>query len=123
MLALELTGNAKEGIGGYNRPHDFPVTKVVTETHCVKIVNIWSFSGLYFPAFGLNAKRYGLFLRIESECGKMRTRITPNTKNFHAVTTSKKEIKLVSFTECVRVIQRVFLFLQRFENKIKEHHK
>ena len=28
--------------------------------HCVKSVRIWSFSGPYFPAFGLNTERYGV---------------------------------------------------------------
>ena len=32
------------------------------------------FSGPYFPAFGLNTERYGESLRIQSECGKIRTR-------------------------------------------------
>ena len=32
------------------------------------------FSGPYFPAFGLNTKRYGVFLHIQSECRKLRTR-------------------------------------------------
>ena len=53
--------------------------------HCVKSVRIRSYSGLYFPAFGLNTERYSVSLRIQSECGKMRTRITPNTDTFHAV--------------------------------------
>ena len=43
------------------------------------------FSGPHFPAFGLNAERYGGSLRILSECGKIRTRITPNTGTFYAV--------------------------------------
>ena len=43
--------------------------------HCVKSVLIRSFSGPYFPAFGLNTKRY-------SVC---RTRKTPNTDTFYAV--------------------------------------
>ena len=30
-------------------------------------------------------ERYSLSLRIQSKCGKMRTRITPNTDTFHAV--------------------------------------
>ena len=34
------------------------------------------------PLFGLNTERYGVPLRIQSECGKMRTRITPNTDTF-----------------------------------------
>ena len=31
-------------------------------------------SGPYFPAFGLNTERYEVSLRIQSECGKIRTR-------------------------------------------------
>ena len=50
--------------------------------HCVKSVRIWSYSGPHFPAFGLNTERYG---DIQFECGKMRTRITPNTDTFYAV--------------------------------------
>ena len=41
--------------------------------------------GPHFPAFGLNTERYGVSLRIQSECGKMRTRIIPNTDTFYAV--------------------------------------
>ena len=48
--------------------------------YCVKSVRIWSFSGPYFPAFGLNKERY-----IPSECGKIRSRKTTNTHIFHAV--------------------------------------
>ena len=36
-------------------------------------------SGSYFLAFGLNTEKYS------SECGKIRTRITPNTETFYAV--------------------------------------
>ena len=57
--------------------------------HCVKCVLIRSYSCLYFPAFGLNMDRYSVSLRIQSECGKIRTRITPNTDTFHAVKLSK----------------------------------
>ena len=32
------------------------------------------FSGLYFPAFGQNTERYEASLRIQSACGKTRTR-------------------------------------------------
>ena len=48
--------------------------------HCLKIVRIRSFSGPYFPAFGLNTERHGVYLRIQSECGKIL-----NTDAFHAV--------------------------------------
>ena len=49
------------------------------DRHSVKKVRIRSYSGPYFPAFALNAKRYSVSLRIQSECRKMQTRITPNT--------------------------------------------
>ena len=53
------------------------------DLHCVKCVRIRSYSGPYFPAFGLNTERYGVSLRIQFEWGKIRTRITPNTETFH----------------------------------------
>ena len=39
---------------------------------CVKSVRIWSFSGLYFPAFGLNTEKYGVSLsaNISPNAGK-----------------------------------------------------
>ena len=42
-----------------------------------------------FSAFGLNTERHGVSLRIQSECGKMRTWINPNTGTFHAVLPEK----------------------------------
>ena len=45
--------------------------------HCVKKVRIWSCSSPYFPAFGLNTKTHLVSLCIQSECGKIWTRITP----------------------------------------------
>ena len=53
--------------------------------HCVKRDRVWSYSGLHFPALELNTERYSVSLRIQSKYGKMRTRITPNSGNFHAV--------------------------------------
>ena len=53
--------------------------------YCVKSVRIRSFSGPDFPAFGLNTERFGVSLRIQSQCGKMQTRKTPNRNTFHAV--------------------------------------
>ena len=50
------------------------------DTHIEKPYTAWKvskygvFSGPYFPAFGLNTERYGVFLRIQSEYGKIRTR-------------------------------------------------
>ena len=52
----------------------------------MKRVRIRSFSGPYFPAFGLNTERYSVSLRIKSKCGKIQTRKSLNTDSFHAVT-------------------------------------
>ena len=49
----------------------------------MKSVRIRSYSGLHFHAFGVGS------LRFQSECGKIRTRITPNTENFYAVLYTK----------------------------------
>ena len=38
-----------------------------------------------FPVFGLNTERYEVSFRIQAECGKMQTRVTPNTDTFYAV--------------------------------------
>ena len=54
-------------------------------SHFMKSARIRKYSGLYFPAFGLNTERYFVSLRIHSKCGKMRTRITLNTETFYAV--------------------------------------
>ena len=56
-----------------------------SNSHCVKSVRIGSYSGPYFPSFGLNTDRYSVSLRIQSECVKIRTRKTPNTDTFCAV--------------------------------------
>ena len=48
-------------------------------------VRIRSFSGPYFPAFGLNTEIYRVNLYIQSECGKIRTRKTPNIDTFYEV--------------------------------------
>ena len=62
------------------------------DKHCAKSVHIWSCSGPYFPAFGLNMEPYSASLPIQSECGKIRTNIRlgqlisdSNTDIFHTV--------------------------------------
>ena len=42
---------------------------VVIAKHCVKRVHIRSYFGRHFHAFRLNTERYGVSLRIQSECG------------------------------------------------------
>ena len=56
--------------------------------------SVRSFIGPYFSAFGLNTEKYSVSLRIQSECGKMRTRITPNTDTFYAVLITNKKLRL-----------------------------
>ena len=51
----------------------------------MKSVSIWSFSGLYFPAFGLNMEIHSLILRIQSKYGKTQTIKIPNKEQFYAV--------------------------------------
>ena len=58
---------------------------LINNIRCVKCVRIRRFSGPYFPTFGLNTERYFVLLRIQSKCGKIRTRKPPNTDPFHAV--------------------------------------
>ena len=45
-------------------------------------VKVGFYSGPHFAAFGLNTGRCGVSLRIQSECEKMGTRITPNAGTF-----------------------------------------
>ena len=58
--------------------------------HCVKSVRIRSFSGPCFLVFGLTTERYGVSLRSQSECEKIRTRKSPNADNFHPVVIIRK---------------------------------
>ena len=100
--------------------HGFPILTVTTiycpldtglkltyirRSHCVKGVCIRTYSGPHFPAFGLNKERYSVSLRIQSECGKMQTRITPNTDTFYAVS---EYVMNVQFTSCVQGIIQIY---------------
>ena len=51
----------------------------------MKIVQIGSFSGQYFPGFGLNTKIYGVNLRIHFKYGKYGPEKDPYLDNFHTV--------------------------------------
>ena len=59
--------------------------KSIGNGRCVKTVRIWSFSAPHFPTFGLNMEWYGVYLGIQSEYVKLRTRKTPNTDIFDGV--------------------------------------
>ena len=58
----------------------------------MKGVRIRSFSSTYFPASGLNTERYEVSFRIHLECGKKRTRETPNKDTFNAAVISRQDI-------------------------------
>ena len=51
-------------------------------------------SGPYFPAFGQNTKRYEVSLRIQSECGKIRTK---NNSVFEHFSRSVKATEVTHF--------------------------
>ena len=80
-----------------------------------KSVYILSYSGPHFPAFGLNTEKYSLSLLIQAECGKIRTRITPNTGAFYAVWARHKN--LYSWHT-----SRAFLFWKKLFWKIFLYH-
>ena len=46
---------------GLGKPKE--IWKKMNRVHCVKSVRIQSFSGPYFPVFGLNTERYGVSLQ------------------------------------------------------------
>ena len=50
---------------------------ILSTTTAWKVSRYGDFSGPYFTAFGLNTGRYSVSLRIQSECGKIRTRKKP----------------------------------------------
>ena len=73
---------------------------------CVKSVRSRSYFGPYFPAFGLNTERY-------SHCGKIRTRITPNTDTFHAVILFQRFFFSVGYifkTQCFLITHNLLSF-------------
>ena len=66
---------------------------LVKDKHRVKSVRIRSYSG----------PTYSVSVRIQSECGKIRTRITPTTETFYAVKIGAKSKKLRGFTAGFRL--------------------
>ena len=72
------------GFGNW-RKNLIMVFELMISLHFVKSVCVRSHSGPHFSAFRLNMERYSVPLCIQSKCGKMRTRVTPNTDTFDAV--------------------------------------
>ena len=57
----------------------------MAHSHWIKRVRIRSYSGPHFSTFGLNKERFSVSLCIQSKCGNVRNRITPNMDTFYAV--------------------------------------
>ena len=70
--------------------------KFLFAEYCLKSVCIRSFPDPYLSLFGLNTERYKVSLRIQSECGKIWTRKTPNKDTFYAV-----EVLIHSLKPCL----------------------
>ena len=93
------------------RSQELKTEYTLREYQCVKCVRIRSYSRPCFPAFELNTERYPYLSVFSFECGKIHTRITPNTDTFHAVYVKRAEIfsksdasfvKTITFFENVR---------------------
>ena len=65
-----------------------------------KVSKYGLFSGPYFIAFGLNTERYGVSLRIQSECGKIRTRKNSVFGHFSRSDVSHLNLFSISFLLC-----------------------
>ena len=68
------------------------------------------------PVFGLNMEKYGVSLRIQSKCKKVRTRKTPNTNTFCAVFFSHLDTLAIftsfcSYQECQQRVLNLCLFI------------
>ena len=71
------------------------VNYVSKKHHFRRLTGFWmplrkkcTYPELFWPAFSCIRTEYGEILCIHSECGKMGTRITPNTDTFYAVCAS-----------------------------------
>ena len=89
--------------------------------HCVGSVRIWSFSGPYFPAFGLNTERYSVSLRIQSECGKIKTKKYPNTDAAHAVISSTTEDKINLFKQHALLSKNIVSKMKLWNHNIPQN--
>ena len=84
----------------------------------VKSVRIRSFSGPYFPAFDLNTEIYRVHCSIQSECGKIRTRKTPNMVTFHPLlSTVFTKVSITNIWQGSKCAAG-FLHLDYFESKL-----
>ena len=75
-----------------------------------KVPKYGVFSGLYFPVFSLNTEIYGVNLRIQSECRKIRTR-----KNSVFGHISRSAIELARIIREIITIKFVGIFISSIQ--------
>ena len=83
------------------------------------------FSGLYLPAFTLNTEKWEVSLRIQSECGKIRTRKNfvfghfSRSVRYHALRSSDQDVfcKNVAPWNFVKLLVK-YLYVGPFHNKV-----
>ena len=88
--------------------------------HCVKSVQIRSFSGLFFLVFGLNTKIYFVSLHIQSKYGKLRTKKTPHLDTFPAVRTSTQHLIINTIHQLVATLSFYFLLINVISMAVTE---
>ena len=72
----------RRGAHGCDSENQREAIMEISDLDCVTNFRIRSVSGPHFPAIRLNTEIQGVSLHIQSECGKIRTRKTPNTDTF-----------------------------------------
>ena len=78
--------------------------------YCFRLVNIKNSNfedivSTYFLAFGLTTEGYSVSLYIQSKCGKMRTRITPNMDTFDVLKKFCVKLKTDTCIQTRRILQ------------------
>ena len=92
----------------------YPNHRILGRCHCMKRVHIRNYSGPYFIRFGLKTERCYISLCIQSEWGKIWTRITPNTVNFYAVYLFQNADFDLKENKCIRL--EIIPFFPNFWN-------
>ena len=88
--------------------------------HCVKSVQIRSFSGPYFPVFGLNTEIYSVNLCIQSKYRKIRTRKKVVFEHFPRSDYTAKVVNFCDIEKPGNILSPVFSFrniLRKAESK------
>ena len=96
----------------------------------MKSALIQSFSGMYFPAFGLNTERYGVSLRIQSKCGKIRTKKKPPKTSIFLMNNITRSLTILGLNKIVPLyfpkvifkIKLIYSYVQKYGKSYFENH-